>query len=194
MKSAADRRRGTRRATVTNRVSFHQLQLTTSGTPPFKELVLRMDLYGFLVSLVLSGLLAYSLWTILFKKSERPALRSVAILVLGDIGRSPRMMYHAESFANIGFETFLIGYGGRFPADFVHSVVEYFAQVHDQYRHCCPYLMSTFCISQRHRRLSKSCHFYSSLLSKYYCKYGRYFSHYWCGFHILRSILWSRFV
>lgn len=41
------------------------------------------------------------------------SLRSVAILVLGDIGRSPRMMYHAQSFAENGFLTDLIGYGGE---------------------------------------------------------------------------------
>lgn len=40
--------------------------------------------------------------------------RTVTILVLGDIGRSPRMMYHAESFARSGWHTFLIGYGGEF--------------------------------------------------------------------------------
>lgn len=39
--------------------------------------------------------------------------RTVTILVLGDIGRSPRMMYHAESFAKSGWNTFLIGYGGQ---------------------------------------------------------------------------------
>ncbi|KAF8557404.1 glycosyltransferase family 33 protein [Imleria badia] len=39
-----------------------------------------------------------------------PKLRSVAIIVLGDVGRSPRMMYHAESFAKLGFDTYLIGY------------------------------------------------------------------------------------
>ncbi|KAG8907752.1 mannosyltransferase [Tulasnella sp. 403] len=39
-----------------------------------------------------------------------PATRSVTIVVLGDIGRSPRMMYHAESFANAGFDTVMVGY------------------------------------------------------------------------------------
>ncbi|KAJ3863791.1 mannosyltransferase [Lentinula novae-zelandiae] len=47
-------------------------------------------------------------------KSEH-SLRSIAILVLGDIGRSPRMMYHAESFAENGFMVYLIGYGGSKP-------------------------------------------------------------------------------
>lgn len=45
---------------------------------------------------------------------KRPVkLRSVAIIVLGDVGRSPRMMYHAESFAKLGFSTYLIGYRGE---------------------------------------------------------------------------------
>ncbi|KAI6010168.1 hypothetical protein EDC04DRAFT_2770134 [Pisolithus marmoratus] len=44
-----------------------------------------------------------------------PKRRSVAILVLGDVGRSPRMMYHAESFAKLGFRTYLIGYKGSKP-------------------------------------------------------------------------------
>jgi len=44
--------------------------------------------------------------------SSKPSPRSVAILVLGDVGRSPRMMYHAESFAKLQFETFLVGYQG----------------------------------------------------------------------------------
>jgi hypothetical protein len=49
-----------------------------------------------------------------WKKDVQPnrTLRSVAILVLGDIGRSPRMMYHAESFAKNEFETFFIGFKG----------------------------------------------------------------------------------
>ena len=55
------------------------------------------------------GLLAFWVW---LRTREKPSLRSVAILVLGDIGRSPRMMYHAESFANIGFKTYVIGNKG----------------------------------------------------------------------------------
>lgn len=55
-------------------------------------------------------------WTIYYcvrMRQPQVLLRSVAIVVLGDIGRSPRMMYHAESFASIGFETYLIGYAGE---------------------------------------------------------------------------------
>ena len=56
-----------------------------------------------------------SLVPLLLKRSARskPSPRSVAILVLGDVGRSPRMMYHAESFAKLQFETFLVGYQGN---------------------------------------------------------------------------------
>ena len=54
-------------------------------------------------------------WLLLSRRlpsKREPSLRSVAILVLGDVGRSPRMMYHAESFAKLQFETFLVGYKG----------------------------------------------------------------------------------
>ncbi|KAI0696494.1 mannosyltransferase [Cerioporus squamosus] len=57
----------------------------------------------------------YFLWHVYKRPRPRPALRSVAILVLGDIGRSPRMMYHTESFANNKFLTYLVGYGGSTP-------------------------------------------------------------------------------
>lgn len=56
---------------------------------------------------------SWLLWKLYEELRERPTLRSVAILVLGDIGRSPRMMYHAESFAKSGFETYMVGYPGR---------------------------------------------------------------------------------
>ena len=49
----------------------------------------------------------------LLRKNDGIYARSVAILVLGDIGRSPRMMYHAESFAEAQFRTYLIGYAGE---------------------------------------------------------------------------------
>ena len=60
------------------------------------------------VSLLLT---LFTVW--LYQYVRRPAkLRSVAIIVLGDVGRSPRMVYHAESFAKLGFSTYLIGYRG----------------------------------------------------------------------------------
>jgi len=61
--------------------------------------------------LILTLSLTWLAWK-LFKPRDQHSMRSVAILVLGDIGRSPRMMYHAQSFAENGFVTDLIGYAG----------------------------------------------------------------------------------
>ena len=38
--------------------------------------------------------------------------KRVAVVVLGDIGRSPRMQYHSLSLAEHGYTVDLIGYGG----------------------------------------------------------------------------------
>ncbi|KAI1785401.1 mannosyltransferase [Ganoderma leucocontextum] len=65
--------------------------------------------------LLLLTLAVYLLWRLYSRPRPRPELRSVGILVLGDIGRSPRMMYHAESFAKNNFLTYLVGYGGSKP-------------------------------------------------------------------------------
>ena len=37
----------------------------------------------------------------------------ICIVVLGDVGRSPRMQYHALSCANAGFHVELLGFGGN---------------------------------------------------------------------------------
>lgn len=64
---------------------------------------------GLLVSLVAFT----SLWLVVSRCLQKPTrIRSVVVFVLGDVGRSPRMMYHAESFANNGFETYIVGYRG----------------------------------------------------------------------------------
>lgn len=39
--------------------------------------------------------------------------KSIAVIVLGDIGRSPRMMYHAQSLAQSGYKVLLIGFAGQ---------------------------------------------------------------------------------
>ncbi|KAE8210834.1 hypothetical protein CF327_g5342 [Tilletia walkeri] len=44
--------------------------------------------------------------------SPRSLKRSAAVVVLGDVGRSPRMCYHAESLANQGWKVGLVGYEG----------------------------------------------------------------------------------
>ena len=70
------------------------------------------SLVFYVVILLSLGFLTCIAWNALRPHNHRSS-RSVAILVLGDIGRSPRMMYHAQSFADTGFVTHLIGYGGR---------------------------------------------------------------------------------
>lgn len=41
------------------------------------------------------------------------AARRVMVVVLGDIGRSPRMQYHALSLIRHGFHVDMIGYRGK---------------------------------------------------------------------------------
>ena len=38
--------------------------------------------------------------------------KNICIVVLGDVGRSPRMQYHALSFVKTGFNVDIVGYGG----------------------------------------------------------------------------------
>ncbi|KAI0726057.1 mannosyltransferase [Fomitopsis betulina] len=64
----------------------------------------------------------WTIWSLVRMRQPQVLLRSVAIVVLGDIGRSPRMMYHAESFASIGFETYLVGYTGAKPVPSLLSI------------------------------------------------------------------------
>ncbi|BFZ55067.1 mannosyltransferase [Savitreella phatthalungensis] len=45
----------------------------------------------------------------------------VCILVLGDIGRSPRMQYHAASLSRLGFKVQIVGYKGTRPHESIFS-------------------------------------------------------------------------
>lgn len=40
------------------------------------------------------------------------ARKKVTVVVLGDLGRSPRMLYHAQSLAKENFEVHLVGFAG----------------------------------------------------------------------------------
>lgn len=42
------------------------------------------------------------------------AARHVVVVVLGDVGRSPRMQYHALSLAKCGFSVTLLGFCSEF--------------------------------------------------------------------------------
>ncbi|KAJ7239024.1 mannosyltransferase [Mycena haematopus] len=77
--------------------------------------------------LVTTTIILWLTWRVwFFLKPRNVRLRSVAIVVLGDIGRSPRMMYHAESFLENDFSTDIIGYGG---SSLIPSLLR--AQVHN---------------------------------------------------------------
>jgi beta-1,4-mannosyltransferase len=69
---------------------------------------------AFIPHLVATAITLWLVWKIwaFFKPRNAHTMRSVVIVVLGDIGRSPRMMYHAESFLENDFFTDIIGYGG----------------------------------------------------------------------------------
>ncbi|KAG9025446.1 mannosyltransferase [Tulasnella sp. JGI-2019a] len=68
------------------------------------------DVLWTILPMILITLFVRRLVTLRVRKP--PNARGVAILVLGDIGRSPRTMYHAESFARAGWNTFIVGYKG----------------------------------------------------------------------------------
>lgn len=45
-------------------------------------------------------------------RAGRAPSKSIAVIVLGDMGRSPRMMYHAQSLSQAGFKVLLVGFAG----------------------------------------------------------------------------------
>jgi beta-1,4-mannosyltransferase len=77
-------------------------------------------IYALLLCALGLGLVALSTYSALgFTKYDGPPAGStegtvsVHVLVLGDIGRSPRMTYHALSIAKHGGKVNLIGYLGK---------------------------------------------------------------------------------
>nr|KAF7429886.1 hypothetical protein H0235_006284 [Vespula pensylvanica] len=69
-----------------------------------------MNVLYLLCGILLIILIIRRLWINYRKKSK-----NVCIVVLGDLGRSPRMQYHALSFAKEGFNVDFIGYPGSSP-------------------------------------------------------------------------------
>lgn len=64
------------------------------------------------VPLVLvTGLLWLSVWAL--RRRDAETERRVCVLVLGDIGRSPRMQYHALSLSKHGYTVTFVGYLGK---------------------------------------------------------------------------------
>lgn len=62
---------------------------------------------------VFTGLAIVVLFLVYWLRGRKDLSKSrICILVLGDIGRSPRMQYHALSFAKAGYQVDLVGFGG----------------------------------------------------------------------------------
>lgn len=53
--------------------------------------------------------------------TEEPVKKTVKVVVLGDIGRSPRMQYHALSLANSGLNVKIIAYVESAPLPEIHE-------------------------------------------------------------------------
>jgi hypothetical protein len=66
------------------------------------------------VAAALFGIVVLIIFTALYARSivQTPKPRRVAVLVLGDVGRSPRTQNHAVSLASAGWDVDLIGFKG----------------------------------------------------------------------------------
>jgi hypothetical protein len=60
----------------------------------------------------LLSILLFAVGLYLFFANRDNKTKRVAVLVLGDIGRSPRMQNHAVSFARAGWDVDLVGFRG----------------------------------------------------------------------------------
>lgn len=70
-----------------------------------------LDILG--IAVVISTVFTVFLLTLPDRYVPRKDDHSVQIVVLGDIGRSPRMQYHALSVAKNGGKVYLVGYVGK---------------------------------------------------------------------------------
>ena len=65
-----------------------------------------------LVSLWVLGTTALALRWLQRLRARRSSGKDIAVVVLGDLGRSPRMLYHAGSLAARDWTVSLVGYEG----------------------------------------------------------------------------------
>lgn len=71
-----------------------------------------MLVWAVAVSLLVLGVTAAALRWLQRLRTRRSSGKSIAVVVLGDLGRSPRMLYHAESLAARDWSVSLVGYEG----------------------------------------------------------------------------------
>ena len=63
---------------------------------------------------VFTGLVVVAVFVLYWLRGRKNLSKPrICILVLGDIGRSPRMQYHALSCAKAGYYVDLVGFGGK---------------------------------------------------------------------------------
>lgn len=74
-------------------------------------------LYYMLAAYICLPIIAYKLLPYFSQSRRSPSRKSVLIFVLGDLGHSPRMSYHALSFSKAGFDVSLCGYIETRPPD-----------------------------------------------------------------------------
>ncbi len=76
---------------------------------------LLMEIYLYFQELYAVMILSFGLFLFMASGFRNAKAGSRAcIIVLGDIGRSPRMQYHALSLAKTGFDVDFVGYGGLY--------------------------------------------------------------------------------
>lgn len=69
---------------------------------------------------------------------NRSIPKNVCVVVLGDIGRSPRIQYHAYSLAKEGYNVDIVGYAGSVPVRGIEEhpnvVIRHLKSVPDFYK------------------------------------------------------------
>lgn len=98
----------------------HIIARTIFFSAPYVKMELQVILLSLVGAAVLTLLIALLLLSpTRYRPASTPAAKgnvTAQVLVLGDIGRSPRMQYHALSIAKHGGTVELIGYHGRLGA------------------------------------------------------------------------------
>ena len=66
----------------------------------------------FFISVVVCGILSALLILASVRWREQTGEGIIQVVVLGDVGRSPRMQYHCLSLVQLNYKVDVIGYGG----------------------------------------------------------------------------------
>ncbi|TPX35639.1 chitobiosyldiphosphodolichol beta-mannosyltransferase [Synchytrium microbalum] len=91
---------------------------------PAREYQFQLSQNNMIIELTLLALLILILY-LLSRRTPRTN-NAIVLLVLGDLGHSPRMQHHALTFANLGYHVYFIGYAGSLPSQEIihHDEIE----------------------------------------------------------------------